>query len=128
MRDVNTLKIYPTSKQKVSGDELRAIPEYFFQWTASGLTHNPLYFEDVSLERYGHTRLFQPVFSGIHFYANVFALPYKIGVDGPRECIYTLGYKRPGRCVKPVRECAPLSLKGAVLQAGAATGVVFLFP
>ena len=119
---------YPTAESGEPEDGARTTGEYLYQWTASGLAHHPLYFEDVSLERYGHTRPFQPAVSGIQFYANVLALPYKAGVDAPRKCIYTLGYQRPGNCVNPVKKCPPLSLKGAILQAGAATGFVFLFP
>ena len=100
--------------------------QYF--WKASGLLHKPLYFEDVSLERYGQTHILQPAVSGLKFFATVPLLPYRIGVDHPCKCIYTLGYQRPGNCACPVREHLPLSLKGAALEAGALTGFVFLFP
>ncbi|HEY1785845.1 MAG TPA: hypothetical protein VGG30_09865, partial [Pirellulales bacterium] len=37
-----------------------------FSWKASSLCHKPLYFEEVGLERYGHSvnPLWQPIFSG----------------------------------------------------------------
>ena len=62
-------------------------------WKASSLRHKPLYFEDVNLERYGHSRgpLLQPVMSGAHFFMNVAALPYKMGINPPTECRYPLG-------------------------------------
>ena len=105
----------------------RGFDHHHYHWKASGLLHKPLYFEDVSLERYGQTHILQPAVSGLKFFATVPILPYKIGVDRCR-CIYTLGYQRPGNCACPVTEYFPLSLKGAALEAGALTGFVFLFP
>ena len=71
-----------------------------FTWTASALCHKPLYFEDVSLERYGHSAgpLRQTLLSGAHFFGNVAILPYNVGLHGPFECRYALGYYRPGSC------------------------------
>ncbi|HUG69256.1 MAG TPA: hypothetical protein VMM76_16005, partial [Pirellulaceae bacterium] len=42
-------------------------------WKASGVCHKPLYFEEVQLERYGHTAgpVIQPVLSGAHFFLNI---------------------------------------------------------
>lgn len=99
-----------------------------YHWNASGLLHKPFYFEDVSLERYGQTHVLQPAVSGLKFFASVPFLPYKIGVDHPHRCIYTLGYQRPGNCACPVKERPVLSLRGGIVQAAAATGFVFLFP
>jgi len=101
-----------------------------FHWQATGLVHNPLYFEDVPLERYGHGcwPLLQPLVSGAHFWGAALSLPYRIGVDSPHKLQYTLGYHRPGTCAPSVREHLPLSAKGAVLQAGAIVGGVYLFP
>ena len=43
-----------------------------YAWDAPALCHNPLYFEDVNLERYGYSlryaRVFQPVVSGAEFF------------------------------------------------------------
>ena len=33
-------------------------------------------------------------------------LPYKMGLDHPYDCVYTLGHARPGNCVRPVKEPA----------------------
>ncbi len=51
-------------------------------WKASNLCHSPLYFEDVNLERYGHTHgpLLEPLVQSAHFFANIAVLPYKMGV------------------------------------------------
>ena len=64
-----------------------------FTWTASGLCHRPLYFEDEQLERYGHSRrpLVQAVMSPAKFFLTFPVLPYEMGLYPPRECIYTLG-------------------------------------
>ena len=69
-----------------------------FAWKASALCHKPLYFEDYDLERYGHTAspLLQPLVSAAQFWLVVPILPYRMGLEPPGECIYPLGYYRPG--------------------------------
>ena len=99
-------------------------------WKASALCHKPLYFEDVQLERYGHSAgpFVQPVASGAHFFLNVAALPYKMGINPPNECQYALGYYRPGNCAPWLLPPIPLSVRGALAQAGAIAGGVFILP
>lgn len=99
-------------------------------WKASALCHKPLYFEDVQLERYGHTRgpFVQPFVSGAHFFANVALLPYKMGINPPHECQYPLGYIRPGSCAPWMHQPFPLSARGAATAAGFYTGANFLIP
>lgn len=99
-------------------------------WKASALCHKPLYFEDVQLERYGHTAgpIAQPVLSGAHFFLNVATLPYKMGINPPNECQYALGYYRPGNCAPWLVPPIPLSVRGALLQAGTVVGGVFVLP
>jgi hypothetical protein len=99
-------------------------------WTASALCHKPLYFEEVQLERYGHTTgpILQPIKSGAHFFANIAVLPYKMGINLPNECRYALGYYRPGNCAPWLVPPVPISLRGALFQAGAVVGVAGLFP
>jgi hypothetical protein len=91
-----------------------------YTWTASGLCHKPLYFEDVQLERYGHMAgpWVQPFASAAHFFATIPILPYKMGLEPPLECMYTLGYYRPGSCAPYLFDPIPLSLRGAVFEAG----------
>ena len=78
----------------------RAFVPITFSWTASSLCHKPLYFDDVQLERYGHMYgpWVQPIISGGRFFVNILLLPYEMGLEPPHECIYTLGYYRPGDC------------------------------
>ena len=100
-----------------------------FAWTAAGTCHKPLYFEDVQLERYGHTwgPLWQPIISSAHFFATVPLLPYLMGVDPPRECQYTLGYYRPGNCAPYMLDPFPVSLRGAITAGTFWTGVPLAF-
>jgi hypothetical protein len=112
----------------VEGDDERGFTAQTFQWSASRLSHEPLYFEDIPLERYGQTRCLQPAWSAAHFFGSVALLPYKVGLNAPHDCIYTLGHVRPGDCSRPVRERLPFSWRGAALEAAAAAGVVSLFP
>jgi len=101
-----------------------------FAWKASGLCHKPLYFEDVQLERYGHSAgpLLQPLASAAHFFVLVPALPYSMGLEPPAECIYTLGYYRPGSCAPYMLDPIPLSVRAGLAEAGVVTGLVFIIP
>ena len=101
-----------------------------FAWHASGLCHKPLYFEDVQLERYGHTTgpYTQPFVSGAHFFLNIATLPYNMAINPPHECVYALGYYRPGSCAPYMIPPVPLSLRGALAEAGVIVGGVYLIP
>jgi hypothetical protein len=101
-----------------------------FTWKASALCHQPLYFEDVQLERYGHSwgPYLQPLASGANFFLSVPALPYKMGLYPPCECTYTLGYYRPGSCAPYMIDPFPLSIRAALAEGGVWTGMVFLIP
>ncbi len=101
-----------------------------FTWKASALCHKPLYFEDVHLERYGHSwgPLLQPVMSGAHFFGSVLALPYQAGMYPPNECMYTLGYYRPGSCAPYMLDPIPISVRGAVVAGAVWTGGIYAIP
>ena len=101
-----------------------------YMWKASAMCHKPLYFEDEQLERYGHSfsPCFQPFVSGAHFFLTLPVLPYCMGVEPPCECIYALGYYRPGSCAPYMCNPIPLSPRGALLQAGAVTGAAAVLP
>jgi len=136
-----TLKVTPQGSappdcyaRDTSSEEIWSYPAsdsvYQYHWQAASLVHNPLYFEDIPLERYGHIYgpLLQPLVSGAHFWGSALTLPYRMGVDPPQNLKYTLGYHRPGSWAPSVREHLPLSAKGTLLQAGAIVGGVYLFP
>ena len=99
-------------------------------WAPTALCHRPLYFEELGLERHGHTvsPILQPAFSGAHFLACVAILPYKAGIEHPWECIYTLGHYRPGSPAPRLRYRPPWQVNAAVLQGAAVTGLVFGVP
>jgi hypothetical protein len=99
-------------------------------WKASGVCHKPLYFEEPALERYGHSSgpVLQPLLSGAHFFGNVIALPYNLGLDPPNECEYPLGRYRPGSCAPYLVPPVPVSLRAGLLTAGLYTGGVFVIP
>jgi hypothetical protein len=97
---------------------------------ASGSCHKPLYFEEPQLERYGHEwgPVVQPVISTANFVKNVAILPYKMGIHPMNECQYPVGYYRPGECAPWTVGPVPISLRGALLQAGAITGASAILP
>jgi hypothetical protein len=118
---------------EVGGDQpyqARDWPETIFTWKASGVCHKPLYFEEEALERYGHEKgpLIQPVYSGARFFATLPILPYKMGLTPPTECIYALGYYRPGSCAPYMIEPLPLSLRAALFEAAAVVGAAAVLP
>ncbi|QDS89532.1 hypothetical protein EC9_37320 [Rosistilla ulvae] len=99
-------------------------------WKASNLCHNPLYFEEVQLERYGHSAgpIKQPLISTAHFFVNIAVLPYKMGIHPATECQYALGYYRPGNCAPYMLPPIPLSLRGTLSQAAVVAGGFWLIP
>jgi hypothetical protein len=101
-----------------------------FHWVASNMAHQPLYWDDQPLERYGQSvlPLAQPVLSGVHFFATFPVIPYEIGLDGTYDLIYTLGYYRPGDCAPPTLQWLPFQWDAAILEAGTMTGLIFLAP
>jgi hypothetical protein len=50
------------------------------------------------------------------------------GAFPPHECIYTLGRTPPGTYVPYHINRPPVSARGAALEAGAVTGLIFLIP
>ena len=99
-------------------------------WDASNIYHNPLYFEDVVLERYGHTypECLQALVSVGKFGTQLVGLPYQIGLDHMCNKEYPLGYYRPGECAPYRCYQIPLNTKAGAVAAATYTGVAFLFP
>ena len=70
-----------------------------FAWCPPDISYQPLYFQDVALERYGQTfgcAGMEGALSGLHFFASVCTLPGQVLCDPPFCCQYPLGYCRPG--------------------------------
>lgn len=101
-----------------------------YTWTASALCHKPLVFEEAQLERYGHSfrPVVQPFVSAAHFFVCVPAIPYILGVEPWNECIYTLGYYRPGSCAPYTLDPLPISIRAALAEASVVTGVAAILP
>ncbi len=100
-----------------------------YSWDATAFCHGPLYFEDENLERHGRSfGMLQPAVSAGHFTAHFLAWPYLIGATPPRRCVYNLGREPPGTYTpyKVVRP--PLSLRGAISEAGAVVALPFIVP
>ncbi len=115
------------------GDDVfqgRCFAPVTFTWTASQLCHKPLYFEDVQLERYGHMAgpWVQPFASAANFFLTFPILPYKMGLELPNECIYTLGYYRPGDCAPYLFDPLPISVRGLFFETGTWVGGCALLP
>jgi hypothetical protein len=108
----------------------RSWPQTVYLWKASGLCHKPLYFEQVQLERYGHDwgPALQPIMSGAHFFGTIPILPYKMGLETPQECVYSLGYYRPGSCAPYMITQPGFTWRAAAFQTGAVTGVAAAVP
>lgn len=101
-----------------------------YTWAASNVYHNPLYFEDAALERYGHTHhhLVQPFVSVGKFGAQFVGLPYQMAIDPVWDEQYTLGWYRPGEPAPRLFYQVPWNWKAAATAAGTYTGLIFLFP
>ena len=97
-------------------------------WHASSLCHKPLYFENVQLERYGHSHgpIMQPIRSAIHFFGSIIFLPYNTAIHPPNECRYALGYYRPGNCAPWLLDPIPFSRDAIRRQALATVGAAFI--
>lgn len=107
----------------------RAWSSVSFTWEAPALCHRPLYFEDVNLERHGHSfGVVQPAVSAGRAFGQLLALPYQMTVHPPCECIYTLGEQRPGNCVPYQLEIPPVSLPAGAAEAGVVAGLILLIP
>ena len=115
----------------VGGNEWVRFAVQDYLWASPAMRHKPLYFEQPNLERYGNhvggTCLASVAATG-HFVGSVLSLPYQIGAQPPRECVYTLGVYRPGSCNPHYFHASPISCKGMLTQGAAVTGLVFLFP
>jgi hypothetical protein len=98
-------------------------------WEAPAFCHRPLYFEDENLERHGRScGIFQPAVSAGHFVGRAAVWPYLAGAFPPHECIYTLGRDRPGSCAPYRLYRPPVSLRGALYEGAAISGLSYVVP
>ena len=100
-----------------------------YAWEAPGLCHSPLYFEEINLERHGYSfGIVQPGISGLQFYGRLALMPYLMAITPPTECVYTLGYYRPGSYAPFQLHTPPLRSRGLMSQAAVITALFFIFP
>ena len=110
-------EVRPLSEDLFSPRPVRPVQ---YRWAASNIAYNPLYFQDVGLERYGHNLgVFQPVASVGKFGVQLFGLPYQMSLDPPCKCVTPLGYYRPGDCAPKLHYQIPLNARAAATQAAA---------
>lgn len=100
-----------------------------YYWDASHLIHQPLYFEDVNLERNGYSRGHaQPFVSAARFFGRLPLLPYALIAHPHYRAEYALGDARPGSPTPYVHVRPPLSGGGALFEAAVVTGLFFAIP
>jgi hypothetical protein len=119
------------ARQVTNSRTLRADwPDVEFNWAATEFYHQPLYFEDIPLERYGqaYRPLLQPWLSGARFFATFPILPYRMGIDRIGDHIYSLGYYRPGSPTPCLRQRLPLEWDAATFESAAWLALVFALP
>jgi hypothetical protein len=103
-------------------------PDFFLE--PADFCHQPLYFEEINLERFGTTRTprLQPVVSGASFFVTVPAMPYLMTVYRPRVCYQDMSPYRPGRPAPWHRELPPIRLNAAAVKAALIAGMFFVIP
>jgi len=120
----------------------RCWPVLTYQWDATCFCHQPLYFEEINLERYGYQCgdkwccttcgqefcCLQPAASAAHFFGTIPALPYCLIAEPPCECVYTLGHYRPGSCNPWRWHWPPCDTLAAMGTAGFYVGMIAAFP
>ena len=114
----------------VAGALGRAFEPKRYEWVASNLHYNPLYFEDPQLERYGQTfhPLVQPFASTGRFMGQALLSPYLAAVDPPHACVTPLGYYRPGECAPRLHPALGWDTRSAFEAALFYTGAILIFP
>jgi hypothetical protein len=99
-------------------------------WHPSSICHYPLRFEETMLERHGHVRFgcWQPLASGVRFFATIPMLPYISTLRPPLEPVYALGTYRPGSSAPLLRDSLPYDQHAAVAEALALSGFFWAMP
>jgi len=105
-------------------------PRTVFQWEPTNLWYHPLYFEDVGLERYGHTRKpwVQPFVSTGRFFGQVAMLPYQMTLHPPKAQEFALGHYQPGEWAPKKRYQIPFNEEATTVELLWITGLILLIP
>lgn len=118
-------------EMSMAGSPERFFPHLEYYWSASNLYHNPLYFENPALERYGHVHFndcVEPAYSMARFGAQFIGLPYQMALDHACRRQYSLGWYRPGDFAPKLIYQPPLNARAAGTAAVAYTGLFLLVP
>ncbi|MDR2345788.1 MAG: hypothetical protein LBE18_06950 [Planctomycetaceae bacterium] len=117
----------PLSSEPYTG---RHFSQTCFQWKASAVCTKGAYFENVQLERYGHSTcpVLEPIISGVKFFTTIPILPYKAGLTPPNECVYTLGHYRVGNCAPHQLDPLPISIRAILFESAAVIGAAAIIP
>ena len=96
----------------------------------SASRHQPLYFEESNLERYGTSkyRHLQPIRSGLQFGVTAATLPYRMATQLPGR-VYQ--YEHPfeaGRYGHREKTLPPTDKRGILAQGAAVVGLIFILP
>ena len=108
----------------------RATSPTVLQWAPTNFYHYPLYFEDPSLERYGHTYhpLIQPFASTGRFATQLVGLPYQMTLHPIASREYALGYYRPGECAPKKHYQIPFNEEATLMQVAIIAGLIIVIP
>ncbi|QDU28465.1 hypothetical protein ETAA8_35660 [Anatilimnocola aggregata] len=111
-------------------DEVRPWRDNVYFWDAPDFCYRPLYYQETNLERYGYSPCphLQPALSAAHFFAATVALPYSMTVHPSRECVYPLGYYRPGSPAPRQIQWPELQPKAITAETAVAAGLILLIP
>lgn len=108
----------------------RATSPTVLQWAPTNFYHYPLYFEDPSLERYGHTYhpLVQPFASTGRFATQLVGLPYQMTLHPVASREYALGYYRPGECAPKKHYQIPFNEEATLMEVAVIAGLILVVP
>lgn len=103
--------------------------DIYCSYTPWTICYRPLYFEDIRLERYGnHVGYLQSGLSGVRFFSQIAALPYKMTVHPPRSCQCSNGFSRRGDCPLSGYGHREFRWDASLVEAAAVAGVVYILP
>lgn len=73
-------------------------PRKDVRWVPAEYVHQPLYFEDIPLERYGQTIIpgTQPIASATRFFFTFPFMPFKLAYQHPYRHVHSYGHWTPG--------------------------------
>jgi hypothetical protein len=117
-------------KQEKQTHMVRSAAYKTVQWRPGSICHYPLRFEETMLERHGHVRFgcWQPLASGVRFFATIPVLPYLSTLRPPYDPVYNLGTHRPGSSAPLLRDSIPYDKHAAVAEALAMAGFFWAMP